>query len=630
MAQERDERGRFVSQFSAEGAEGVGKAFASISGAAGGLGGALSSLGRIAGPVSGILATLGGALTAHKLLEVSGAYEQVQARMAGTLSALGFADDFAEGLQAASGVMDSIYAAAAKLPGEAEDYIEVYTQGLPVVQAAIGGTAEEIADFTNRYTAVAKSLQIDTFQAANDLQRLLQSGRGGAGVDVKTFQRLVPFMRQVEGYADLTTASFNALSETARADLLGKAVAKMGPTVEAMSESWDAVKGAVATAGRDLLRVGGAPLFASAKKSMSALANSILDSKGRLTEFGQTVANVGQWITGHIGKALEMVTNRAQRFAESLTGGLRRVADSPFVAKLDALFEGAKGLVAKIPSNAGASGAGKAIGAGGGALAATALVGALPFGGLINMVAGPLVAAIGAAAGQSLGGVIDSIGLTDAVVRVTDGLSEIAGSFSWVVDAAGYIATSVYDTFKALLPFAQEAFGNLWTAIVGFFEPVGQLLGGFADLFLHLLLPNLKYLGYAALSVVDAFTTVIKWVTDKLHLAVQVYGLDKRKSADFPGAGKAGGEFSDWLKRMTEMPRQVSQAVAKGAKGPSTPKSRASSNIVQDLRGSRFDIQQNFDKNFDPDRVAVAFSKDLERVGRKKLQSGFEPLFGVS
>lgn len=50
---------------------------------------------------------------------------------------------------------------------------------------------------------------------------------------------------------------------------------------------------------------------------------------------------------------------------------------------------------------------------------------------------------------------------------------------------------------------------------------------------------------------------------------------------------------------------------------------------IYDFRGSRFDVTQNFAEGFDPDRIAVAFSSDLAKLGDRKIQSGFTPLYSV-
>lgn len=51
--------------------------------------------------------------------------------------------------------------------------------------------------------------------------------------------------------------------------------------------------------------------------------------------------------------------------------------------------------------------------------------------------------------------------------------------------------------------------------------------------------------------------------------------------------------------------------------------------IVQDFRGSRFDITQKFAEGFDPDRIAVAFANDLSNFGENKVQSALLSPFTV-
>lgn len=48
---------------------------------------------------------------------------------------------------------------------------------------------------------------------------------------------------------------------------------------------------------------------------------------------------------------------------------------------------------------------------------------------------------------------------------------------------------------------------------------------------------------------------------------------------------------------------------------------------VTNFYNSRFDIKQEFAEGFDPDRIAVAFSQDLARLGEMKVMSGYAPLF---
>lgn len=62
-----------------------------------------------------------------------------------------------------------------------------------------------------------------------------------------------------------------------------------------------------------------------------------------------------------------------------------------------------------------------------------------------------------------------------------------------------------------------------------------------------------------------------------------------------------------------------------GGGGGGSPRSTP----VNDFRFSRFEISQKFAEGFDPDRIAVAFSNDLGKIGEQRMQSGFEPLYSI-
>lgn len=51
--------------------------------------------------------------------------------------------------------------------------------------------------------------------------------------------------------------------------------------------------------------------------------------------------------------------------------------------------------------------------------------------------------------------------------------------------------------------------------------------------------------------------------------------------------------------------------------------------VIQDFRGSRFDIKQQFAEGYEPDRIATVFGDELVKAGERRLQSGFSPIFGV-
>ena len=58
---------------------------------------------------------------------------------------------------------------------------------------------------------------------------------------------------------------------------------------------------------------------------------------------------------------------------------------------------------------------------------------------------------------------------------------------------------------------------------------------------------------------------------------------------------------------------------------PETPGERGGTHY--DFRGSSFRIEQNFADGMEPDRVAVAFTEGLAKLGERRIQSNFAPLF---
>lgn len=626
MADNNDSRNRTT--FEAEGVSKTSQAFFEIANAAGKLQGVLGSFARVAAPVTAALGAIGGAISARKILEVSGAYENVQARLAGTLTALDFGKDFTEGLQNATSVMDSLYASAARLPGEAEDYIEIFTQGLPVVSQAIKGGLEEFTAYTNKYTAIAKSLQVDTWQASSDLQRMLAPGRGIAGLESRTYQRLLPYMKQVQGYANLTTQSFNALSQTARADLIGKVMAKLTPMIDHMSNSWEAVRGAAATAGRDLIRIGGQNVFAHMKSAVNDLANGILDANGRLTAFGSIVARVGQTVGEKIGGALDRAVAQAKALAETLPEAIRRMAESPWARRLDQLFARMRTSARDMGVGGPSSTTAKVMGAGAGALAGGALATLLPGGPLIAMLLSPITAALGASLGPMIGGFFTRFGFDRMAQQAAAALHSLWAAAQPIVSAFVKVADVLFDvsgSFQGLkvdLAFAGDQLLELFKGLMAVIGPVMEIVG-------PALVSAFHDLTIAALSLVGAFGKLLQWIGDKLGLAAQVLGFSSgtkgHRGMETP---EKPGAFSTWLSSLLLPAQQAAKAIADTGTARKRPVPQG--NVIQDFRGSRFTIQQDFAENFDPDRVAVAFASDVERIGRQRLQSGFEPLFGVS
>jgi hypothetical protein len=238
---------------------------------------------------------------------ISDTFEQNTIAISGFLEALDFSKP-GQGMEDAEKTLANINAAAAKLPGEAEEYIEVFRAGLPVLKGAMpGGSIGAMTDFTNRFTAIGKTLQVDAPQIGRDLSLML-GPKGRAGGHVLTFQRMLPFIRQLQGHAQETSESFNAMTQPKRLQLLQDALAN--PALSAMldrsANSFDAMLGAAKSMVKTLIRLSTASLFKGAKQGLDAIRAIFVDDGGKLTANGETFVAVLQQVGYGIARMVRL------------------------------------------------------------------------------------------------------------------------------------------------------------------------------------------------------------------------------------------------------------------------------------------------------------------------------------
>jgi hypothetical protein len=240
-----------------------------------------------------------------EIASIGSTFEQNQIQIAGFLSALGQSSDFNQGLIDAQGVIQQITADAAKLPGEAEDYIEVFKAGLPFVQAAMpGGSLKDITDFTNHLTAIGKTFGLDAGLISREFDHMLSPGRGMASLRLPLFRQLLSFMHKIPGQAKLTAESFNAMSAPQRLELLQKTFATLQPMLDASADSFDAMWGAAVSGAKTFVRLASQGVFKRMKAGLQELTALFINDKGTLTELGQSIADNAKMVLGWIGQVL--------------------------------------------------------------------------------------------------------------------------------------------------------------------------------------------------------------------------------------------------------------------------------------------------------------------------------------
>jgi hypothetical protein len=626
-----------------------------------GLGGVISRVTSMFNPLNMAIGALSGVVGVGAISKLGSDFEQTQTVMAGFLSSLGL---FKSGYDEAAKIMEDIRIKAAALPGEANEYIEVFKAGLPTVSKAIGGTVQQMAAFTNQYTAVAKTLQVDAGQAARDLDLMLRAGTGQAGMDVRTFTQMLPFMRQVAGYADLSRESFNKMNEQARGKLLQDTFSKLQPMLDASATSFDAMWGAMKSNTKELIRLSSAPLFEGMKKGLERMNLVFYDSNGALTETGLRVIEVGENISKHIVTAVQTAVG----WVKELAAAFEVIANSPAMkaigSGLKAMGETIGGILmpGRQRVNAVEGSAPNAVGGvGPGQEFSRAPVegGAGGLGGFFEMLNtfSPVVAAITSMfgvllnSGDAASSMLESLtGIISTTLDVLSAMSSMAAVFG---AALGEVIAVLGPPVMQVVDMLFGALSPALTTVVGFLTQMWTELGPPFVLLLQIVAGLIYALGWLTSeilgSVVAGFTALVEavqWVMDSMFPTIESFNsltnavgmttealqglvgwISKKIGASF-GKGdenlfKMLGDYATDLGYGTgTRAKEGPGAVGGGARG-------GGGRANNDFRFSRFEITQKFAEGFDPDRIAVAFAQDVGKIGEQKLQSGFEPLYSL-
>lgn len=586
-----------------------------VQSAAGAAGQAISGLTGMLGPLTAALSA--GALVGvgKQLLNIGSEFENAQNTIAGFLSALGVTSDFNNGLKMASKTMNQIIVDSAKLPGEAEQYIEVFKSGLPVVRAASGGTLKDITAFTNRFTAVMTTFGVGAEEAGIELQRMLAAGHGTAIIRSPGFRSLVTFMHQLPGQANLTAESFNKMTEAKRFQVLTDTMKMLQPMLDNASGSWEAQTGALASNVRMVGRLASAPYFEYAKKALAKINALFMDEDGNLTQFSKNLEVGGQLLSKWFISGFEKLTDILSVVGEHFQGILS------IVTKLYGmkLIGGAMDIAGRAMGNLGYR-AQQMMGGETGqntsaAMASTFNIAAQRLNAFMTLLqpAGNLIldaadafldmwAAVGPPIQEAANEIIVPLisfarGVMLAVDVLYNRLKPTIHEF-WL--SVGRMVTAVGSVLGPIIRILAQAMGFMYKRVIGVLGPVIEL-------------------------IIKGMTQWYNWIAAFLEkIGKHLDALAPPKDVQEEGANWFD-EFMkafDSVKDAQEDADKAANAIEDAGKG--TP---AGPGVYQDFRGSRFDITQKFAEGYDPDRIAIAFADDVGNMGMTKIQSGFTPIF---
>ena len=232
---------------------------------------------RLEGVMSGLKVAAGLAATAIGGISIAAAvkeaisltadYEKTVLNTATKFRAFGLGDTFAESEAATRSALKAIEDLAAKLPGEAADYVTVFEQIIPKAVKSGMTNVKEIIDFTAQYTALLSGSGIDSAQAARDMVDILG---GRAEVTTRSFTEVI---KDLLPPTLATTEAFNNLGAEARRMELQKVFssAAVAEKMAKSANSLDSKLGEALSRMKELIRKSTAPMFTDALRMLDGM-----------------------------------------------------------------------------------------------------------------------------------------------------------------------------------------------------------------------------------------------------------------------------------------------------------------------------------------------------------------------
>lgn len=523
--------------------------------------------------------------------------EKNRNKLAGDIKVYGYAQTYADGLLLADKYLQKIREDAAALPGEDSDFIRSFGIAFPAMAEKGKRSLNEMVDLSNKLTAVLVAKGVDPSQIGRDIGLMV---RGRAGMDVRSFVELQSVLGGKK--PTITTEEWNKLKDEDRFKRLEAATSKFDDSIKAFATTWEAVSSTAMSYIKEFGRTLGAPLFEAVKRYLDTANKAFEKHKESImlaANMGMTLAvQGGEWLAGRmsgVGSALI-----PKGYATS--GG----AD-----KLGAIFD---------------------------SMATAGLA-------VLNMMT-PLAEAVSAVE-SALMGVLG--GLAPSLAN----LGEIAVSVSAKL-ASGFLegATQTVNALGPALSSTASLLGDDLTfvtnqLIIGVGMIVDVFVGAYGDI---------KMIFEALKKLMPGGDTYSKWGTkveenkvgdemsrwwkassaeERSKLGVEFmqaaqeeadryrakFGLghvDAVKTISNTVAAQMGEAF--WSSESKRAATEDAERRARGKKPPT---------VTQDFRGSKFNIAQRFDKEFEPGRILTAIREDAATLASRRLRAGITPLFGT-
>ena len=267
--------------------------------------------------------------------------ETTSIQIASSIKAFDLAPSMQSAQNMAIGTMKRIRDMAAVLPGEANEYVKVFSLALPKAIESGMRDMDQIATLTSNYAAVAKMNVVDAQQAGMDMFRILA---GQAGADVAMWTRL-------SAHINMTAEAFNKLPAPERLSLFATAVDKAGQGIALYEETYESLSGTLMSLWAEIQEAGTADMFADVNQLLK-------DGIAYLTQHKQEIIGITHMIGTGIVIALKVMLGFAVLIEKALAGiaglfdtikssvetirdtfGMLRASVSGFLTEADSLTE---------------------------------------------------------------------------------------------------------------------------------------------------------------------------------------------------------------------------------------------------------------------------------------------------
>jgi hypothetical protein len=423
----------------------------------------MERLGMIGVAAVGGVAAMGVRALARDMVQLNSVTQDTEIGIAGMLQANGGAATFADGMRDASSVLASIRRDADALPGEAQDFVNVFSTALPAALQAGMSNALDVSRFTNQFAAVGIALHVDADQSGRDLRLLLQ-GRAGAQVAM---------WNQLQSLVGKTAEEFNAMSAPQRLTALQGATGRYADMVGAFSGTFSTALTTVMGKAHRLEELATRPLFDRATARLQEMGSYLT------LHAPEIELRVQRW--GDAGvRAFDMIYDRGKHALTYLREHWREIA-----SEVEATGRRALTVYAGLRAGSAAVSAVQTVGSLAGAASSMGLGGA-------GGAAGG--AGIAAATPLAVGGLL-AVGA--AGLAIHDGAFDTDAALRDLQPSIRIFKSGLTDLGEALRPVVVMYGSGLLEGLTTFVSVMGSIVGGLATVASYVVRLERELVGFA-------------------------------------------------------------------------------------------------------------------------------------